>query len=102
MGHVTRRNQVAGRPIATPTTTSGPRRSRRRWRRSGRSPSPRATCTGGMWIDPDAGRETFQEYAERWRQLQTHRSVRPTPGAREQVAIRLSVYVDSFVHVSLD
>ncbi len=28
----------------------------------------------GAWIDPQAGRETFKEYAERWRSLQAHRA----------------------------
>jgi integrase len=42
-----------------------------------------------MWIDPEAGRETFQEYAERWRQLQTHR---PTTAVQVETYLRRHVY----------
>lgn len=32
----------------------------------------------GMWIDPEAGRETFGDYAERWGALQTNRPTTAT------------------------
>lgn len=43
----------------------------------------------GTWIDPEAGRETYRDYAERWRRLQTHR---PTTATQVETYQRRHVY----------
>jgi integrase len=42
----------------------------------------------GEWVDPRAGRITFQEYAEQWRTIQIHR-----PGTASQVETNLRRHV---------
>jgi integrase len=43
----------------------------------------------GQWVDPKAGRVTFREYAEQWRQTQVHRD---STGASIEQHLRLHVY----------
>ena len=48
-----------------------------------------AAIVTGAYVDPKAGRETFQQYAERWRGVQDHR-----PGTRAlyERVLRLHIY----------
>jgi integrase len=48
-----------------------------------------ASVDNGMHINPQAGKETIQEYAERWRKAQVHR---PTTQALVDSRLRLHVY----------
>jgi integrase len=43
----------------------------------------------GAYVDPSAGLETFEEYAERWRAVQAHR---PTTAAQVESHLRRHVY----------
>ncbi len=48
-----------------------------------------AAVVTGAYVDPRAGRETVQQYAERWRGLQDHR---PGTAALYERVLRLHVY----------
>ena len=47
-----------------------------------------AGMVAGTWVDPNAGRETFREYAEHWRSVQSHR-----PTTADQVERNLTRHV---------
>src|SRR5438045_507397 len=47
------------------------------------------TKLSGAYVDPSAGRVTFQVYAEEWRAAQVHR---PTTAAQVETNLRLHVY----------
>jgi integrase len=48
-----------------------------------------AAVVTGQYVAPDAGRMTFREYAEGWRQAQVHR---PTSAEKVESILRLHVY----------
>ncbi len=48
-----------------------------------------ASVVTGQYVDPKAGRITFQEYAEGWREAQVHR---PTSAAHIETMLRRHVY----------
>ncbi|MHB1536359.1 MAG: tyrosine-type recombinase/integrase [Acidimicrobiales bacterium] len=103
MGHVAKRGgkwQGAYRDPARKerTRTFSTRAEAQRWVTDSESDMNR-----GQWSDPTAGRETFREYAKRWRGVQTHRRstatqveaylrrhVYPRIGDRQLVTIRRS------------
>lgn len=45
---------------------------------------------GGAWVDPDAGRISFRQYAEQWRAAQVHH--RPATAAQIETHLRRHVY----------
>lgn len=48
-----------------------------------------ASIVTGQYVDPKAGRETFKQYAERWRAVQVHR---PATKSHVERMLRLHVY----------
>ena len=48
-----------------------------------------ASVVTGQYVDPKAGRVTFHEYAEHWRDIQVHR---PTTQAHVETMLRLHAY----------
>ena len=49
-----------------------------------------AKLVTGTWVDPNAGKVTFREYAEQWRRDQLHH--RPNTAAQAESRLRLWVY----------
>lgn len=48
-----------------------------------------ASLVTGQYVDPKAGRETFQDYADAWRAIQVHR---PSSAARYEAVLRRYAY----------
>jgi integrase len=48
-----------------------------------------ASVVTGLYVDPKAGRVTFREYAERWREIQVHR---PSSRAHVETMLRRHAY----------